>query len=153
MNLFDKIVEVGSGFEVVFIGFVMAVIASIFIGILCNDKEDIHGKKSGPKAILCYTIFMLGTLLVFGLATYISPKSNENRYYLPAELYGVKSNGCTWLFTDYDGNIWEWEDTTRTYSDDTVYLLSMEANMTFDDVTDDIVLMVWDEGGEEIYYG
>lgn len=153
MSLFDKIVESGYAFEVILIGFIMTTISAIFIGVLCNDKEDIHGIKNGLKTILCYIIFALGVSLIFGLASYITPQSNENRYYLPAELYAVKPNNSTWLFIDYDGNIWEWEDTTRTYSDDTVYLLSMEANMTFDDVTDDIVLMVWDEGGEEIYCG
>lgn len=105
------------------------------------------------KSIIYYVIFAIGTIFIFGLATYITPQSNENRYYLPAELYAVKPNNSTWIFIDYDGNTWEWEDSTRTYSDDTVYLLNMEANMTFDDITDDIILMVWDEGGEEITYG
>lgn len=71
----------------------------------------------------------------------------SDTYYLPCELVAV--NNDVKFFEDESGNIWQWED-DKYYSMDTLYLLTMNANSTYTDKTDDIVQVVWQLGGEEV---
>lgn len=77
------------------------------------------------------------------------PKADlySSTYYLPCELVAINDN--TKFFEDNNGNLWTWED-DRVYDMDILYLLTMNDNDTRNNLTDDIIQVVWQLGGEEI---
>lgn len=94
----------------------------------------------------CWATLVLSGCCLCSMYTNATDPSDQ--YYLGAELYTSKDN--TYIFVDEDGNFWEWEDDMYIYTDQHIYLLTMDTNGTYNTVKDDIILTVWSSGGEEI---
>lgn len=94
----------------------------------------------------CWFTLILSCIFLCSLYSHATDPSDQ--YYLGAELYTSKDN--TYIFVDEDGNFWEWEDDMYIYTDQHIYLLTMDTNGTYNTVKDDIILTVWSSGGEEI---
>lgn len=94
----------------------------------------------------CWFTLILSCILLCSLYSHAINPSDQ--YYLGAELYTSKDN--TYIFIDEDGNFWEWEDDMYIYTDQHIYLLTIDTNGTYNTVKDDIILTVWSSGGEEV---
>lgn len=127
--------------------FGVACVCAVIIGWVIGNPEGFYNPIVAGFG--CVIGLILVGVIMFTTINIMDQKGamveDSHRYYIGAELYGETKNG-TYLFIDENDNIWEWES-DKKYTYDKVYLLSMDINDTYNTITDDILLMVWQEGG------
>lgn len=116
--------------------FIIFLVLLVMFGISC-----VFSTENGGALV----VMIISAICICGWVSSIT--TPDEQYYLEAELYTSKDD--SYIFVDEDGNFWEWEDDMYVYTDQHVYLLTMNRNKT-DDIKDDIILTVWSSGGEEI---
>lgn len=127
--------------------FVVVCACAGIIGWVSGDYNGFHNPivvgLGSMIALILIAVIMFTTINIMDQKG--TMVEDSHRYYIGAELYGETKDG-TYLFIDENDNIWEWESDNE-YTYDKVYLLSMDINNTYNILTDDILLMVWQEGG------
>lgn len=123
------------------------IMACLVFGFIFGRPEEVY-RPGMCLAFLFFAVVISAVILGITINTMDEKGTmveDSHRYYIGAELYGVTKDN-TYLFIDEDDNIWEWESDNK-YTYDKVYLLSMDINDTYSVRSDDILLMVWQEGG------
>lgn len=69
--------------------------------------------------------------------------SDEQFYYMGAEIDSQDVENNTTTFIDENGNLWDF-DTNPNWKKDCIYLLTMDSKNT-EDITDDEIVVVWAE--------
>lgn len=75
--------------------------------------------------------------------------SDEEFYYIGAEIDSQDVDNNTTTFIDENGNLWDY-DTNSNWKKDCVYLLTMDSKNT-EDITDDEIVVVWAEVTSDYY--
>lgn len=78
-----------------------------------------------------------------------SSASDEQFYYMGAEIDSQNIENNTTTFIDENGNLWDF-DTNPNWEKDCVYLLTMDSKNT-EDITDDEIVVIWSEVTSDYY--
>lgn len=78
-----------------------------------------------------------------------SSVSDEQFYYIGAEIDSQNESTNATTFVDENGNLWDFE-TNPNWEKDCIYLLTMDSKNT-EDITDDEIVVVWAEVTSDYY--